>query len=55
MNWLQKALKLAFIAITHKGDFVYHYDKIRDLKIQIEAEKNEIVRLYEQLKAEYEE
>ena len=55
MNFIQKALKLAFIAIRHKEDFQYHYDKILNLKRLIEAEKDEILVLYEQMKAEYEE
>ena len=53
MNFIKKAVKLAFIAITHKDDFVYHYNKIRDLKVQIEAEKEEILRLYDQMQEDY--
>ena len=55
VEMLRKALKLAFIVITHKDEFRYHFDKIHDLRVQIEAQKDEIIRLYETMKEEYQE
>lgn len=52
---VKKSLKLAFIALSHKAEYKYHFLIIQDLKRQIEAEKDEIIRLYDQMKQEYQE
>ena len=55
MNWLRKALKLAFIEITYKDELRHRFDKIIELKGLIEAEKDEIIALYDRMKDNYEE
>lgn len=54
MNFIQKWLKLAYIAIAHKDDYQYHFDRINELKGLIEAEKDLIIALCESMKDEYE-
>ena len=55
MNWLKKALKLAFIALTYKDELKHHFDKIIELKGLIEAQKDEIIALYDRMKDSFEE
>lgn len=52
---LKTWLKVALIALSHKDEYKYHFDKLLDLRRQVEAEKQEIIALYERMKAEYRE
>jgi hypothetical protein len=51
---VRKGIKIAFIALSHKDEYRHHFLKILVLKGQINTEKDEIIRLYEQMKDENE-